>query len=227
MLKCFYDYRFPAEMSKAFDGADRFYPVTYQKDWAIVRQVAESGGELQPRRLRPRNRQEQEVSRMSTSLRISGLVKEYRAGRPVLNGIDLEVAGQGLTAIIGPSGTGKSTLLRCINRLIEPTRGEITLRSGQDSVDLARVRGPAPRAPPHRHGVPGIQPGRAPDGHGEPADRPARLHLGLQCLDPPLRARGHRARLPAAGHRGLAGFADQRADALSAASASAWASPAR
>ena len=29
-------------MSKAFDGADRFYPVTYQKDWAIVRQVAES-----------------------------------------------------------------------------------------------------------------------------------------------------------------------------------------
>ena len=49
---------------------------------------------------------------MTTSLRISGLVKEYRAGRPVLNGIDLQIAGQGLTAIIGPSGTGKSTLLR-------------------------------------------------------------------------------------------------------------------
>jgi len=45
MLKCFYDFRFPAEMKEAFDGADRFYPVTYQKDWAIVRQVAESGGE--------------------------------------------------------------------------------------------------------------------------------------------------------------------------------------
>lgn len=45
MLKCFYDYRFNAEMQKAFDGADRFYPVTYQKDWAVVRQVAESGGE--------------------------------------------------------------------------------------------------------------------------------------------------------------------------------------
>ncbi|MVW71711.1 phosphate/phosphite/phosphonate ABC transporter substrate-binding protein [Bordetella sp. 15P40C-2] len=45
MLKCFYDYRFPDEMKKAFDGADRFYPVTYEKDWAIVRQVAESGGE--------------------------------------------------------------------------------------------------------------------------------------------------------------------------------------
>ena len=45
MLKCFYDYRFPDEMKKAFDGADRFFPVTYQKDWEIVRQVAEAGGE--------------------------------------------------------------------------------------------------------------------------------------------------------------------------------------
>ncbi|OZI17123.1 phosphonate ABC transporter substrate-binding protein [Bordetella genomosp. 7] len=45
MLKCFYDYRFPDAMKEAFDGADRFYPVTYEKDWAIVRQVAESGGE--------------------------------------------------------------------------------------------------------------------------------------------------------------------------------------
>jgi len=45
MLKCFYDYRFTDDMKKAFDGADRFFPVTYQKDWAIVRQVAEAGGE--------------------------------------------------------------------------------------------------------------------------------------------------------------------------------------
>lgn len=45
MLKCFYDYRFPAEMKEAFDGADRFYPVTYKKDWAIVRNVAKAGGE--------------------------------------------------------------------------------------------------------------------------------------------------------------------------------------
>jgi len=45
MLACFYDYRFPEAMMKAFDGADRFYPATYQKDWAIVREVAEAGGE--------------------------------------------------------------------------------------------------------------------------------------------------------------------------------------
>ncbi|MGH8816174.1 MAG: ATP-binding cassette domain-containing protein, partial [Achromobacter pestifer] len=90
---------------------------------------------------------------MTTSLRISGLVKEYRAGRPVLNGIDLEIAGQGLTAIIGPSGTGKSTLLRCINRLIEPTQGEIVLQSKEGSVDLARVRGASLRRARRRIGM--------------------------------------------------------------------------
>ncbi|MEK7750781.1 MAG: phosphate/phosphite/phosphonate ABC transporter substrate-binding protein [Acidobacteriota bacterium] len=45
MLKCFYDYRFTDEMKKTFDGADRFFPITYQKDWAVVRKVAEGSGE--------------------------------------------------------------------------------------------------------------------------------------------------------------------------------------
>ena len=45
MLKCFYDFRFPADMQKAFGGADRFVPITYQKDWAVVRKVAEGSGE--------------------------------------------------------------------------------------------------------------------------------------------------------------------------------------
>jgi phosphonate transport system substrate-binding protein len=45
MLKCFYDYRYTDEMKKAFDGADRFFPINFQKDWAIVREVAAAGGE--------------------------------------------------------------------------------------------------------------------------------------------------------------------------------------
>ena len=45
LLKCFYDFRFPADMQKAFGGADRFVPITYQKDWALVRKVAEGSGE--------------------------------------------------------------------------------------------------------------------------------------------------------------------------------------
>jgi phosphonate transport system substrate-binding protein len=45
ITQCFYDYRFTDEMKKAFDGADRFFPITYLKEWDVVRKVAESGGE--------------------------------------------------------------------------------------------------------------------------------------------------------------------------------------
>ncbi|MFN7345676.1 MAG: ATP-binding cassette domain-containing protein, partial [Betaproteobacteria bacterium] len=62
---------------------------------------------------------------MSAALQIKDLRKEYRRGVPVLQGISLEIAPRGVTAIIGPSGTGKSTLIRCINRLVEPTSGSI------------------------------------------------------------------------------------------------------
>ena len=45
----------------------------------------------------------------------------------VLKGIDLEVKKGEVVAIIGSSGTGKSTLLRCINYLETPDNGEITI----------------------------------------------------------------------------------------------------
>jgi phosphonate transport system substrate-binding protein len=41
---CFYEFRFTPEMQKEFNGDDRFLPITYQKDWAVVRDVAEKTG---------------------------------------------------------------------------------------------------------------------------------------------------------------------------------------
>ena len=83
------------------------------------------------------------------ALVLRGLVKEYRPGQPVLRGIDLVIPGSGLTAIIGPSGTGKSTLIRCINRLVQPTAGAILFRGE----DLAQLSGGALRAARRRIGM--------------------------------------------------------------------------
>ena len=69
-------------------------------------------------------------------LSIKNLSQEYVAGKPVLRGISLDIEGSDITAIIGPSGTGKSTLIRCINRLVEPTAGEIMFE-GRDVVKLS------------------------------------------------------------------------------------------
>jgi phosphonate transport system substrate-binding protein len=44
LKQCFYDFRFPPQMQKDFEGDDRFFPITYLKDWAIVRKVAEDSG---------------------------------------------------------------------------------------------------------------------------------------------------------------------------------------
>ena len=86
---------------------------------------------------------------MSAALVIRGLRKEYRAGVPVLRDVSLEVGGTGMTAIIGPSGTGKSTLIRCINRLVDPTAGEILF----GGTDLARLKGRALREARRRIGM--------------------------------------------------------------------------
>ncbi len=86
---------------------------------------------------------------MSAALVIRNLRKEYRAGVPVLKDVSLEIGGEGLTAIIGPSGTGKSTLIRCINRLVDPSSGQI-LFGGED---LAQLKGRALREARRRIGM--------------------------------------------------------------------------
>ena len=86
---------------------------------------------------------------MTPILSIQGLEKSYPPGKPVLRGINLEIGAQGITAVIGPSGTGKSTLLRCINRLVEPSAGAIMM-GGED---LAKLRGGALRQARRRIGM--------------------------------------------------------------------------
>ncbi len=63
---------------------------------------------------------------MSKILKIEGLQKSFGA-LEVLKGIDLEVEEGETIVILGSSGSGKSTMLRCVNFLEIPTGGRITL----------------------------------------------------------------------------------------------------
>jgi len=76
-------------------------------------------------------------------LSIRDLHKMYAGGVHAVRGVSFDVHEGESVAIIGSSGSGKSTVLRCINRLIEPTDGVIELRGEQintPSADVNRVR---------------------------------------------------------------------------------------
>ena len=58
-------------------------------------------------------------------IKVQGLRKSY-GDNEVLKGIDVTIAEQEVVVVIGPSGGGKSTFLRCLNYLEVPTAGTIT-----------------------------------------------------------------------------------------------------
>jgi putative ABC transport system ATP-binding protein len=52
-------------------------------------------------------------------------VRQERGGREVLRGIDLDLPAGEITALVGPSGAGKTSLIRLLNRLDDPTGGAV------------------------------------------------------------------------------------------------------
>ncbi|MFG6178238.1 amino acid ABC transporter ATP-binding protein [Halomonas sp. THAF12] len=69
-------------------------------------------------------------------IKVANLVKRF-GDATVLDGIDLEIERGEIIVVIGPSGTGKSTLLRCLNFLERPDAGRLTL--GDLDVDVTRA----------------------------------------------------------------------------------------
>ena len=75
-------------------------------------------------------------------IKIEHLRKEYPGTTP-LSDVSAEIRDGDVISVIGPSGTGKSTLLRCINQLEKPTAGRIWLDDTEitsPQCDLCRVR---------------------------------------------------------------------------------------
>jgi osmoprotectant transport system ATP-binding protein len=74
-------------------------------------------------------------------IKFESVVKRYPDGTVAVNGLDLIAPSGQITVFVGPSGCGKTTSLRMINRMIEPTSGQIWL-DDQDTatVDAATLR---------------------------------------------------------------------------------------
>ena len=70
---------------------------------------------------------------MTTKIKATNIWKKFN-NLEVLKGIDMEVNEGEVVAVIGPSGGGKSTLLRCLNKLETIDKGSITI----DGEELCR-----------------------------------------------------------------------------------------
>lgn len=87
-------------------------------------------------------------------LRIRHLRKSYTPEQPILRGITLDIPRGQLVGLIGLSGAGKSTFLRCLNRLVDASSGQIEVpyasfapHAAPDAwVDINRLRGAELRA---------------------------------------------------------------------------------
>ena len=75
-------------------------------------------------------------------IRIEHLRKEYPTAVP-LKDVNVEIHKGDVISVIGPSGTGKSTLIRCINLLDQPTSGKVFIDDEEITAkgcDVARIR---------------------------------------------------------------------------------------
>jgi osmoprotectant transport system ATP-binding protein len=81
------------------------------------------------------------ADRKAAPIELRDVRKQYPDGTVAVDKLSLSVNAGELVVLIGPSGCGKSTVLRMINRLIEPTAGEILI-DGEDvtGVDAVRLR---------------------------------------------------------------------------------------
>lgn len=69
-------------------------------------------------------------------IRFESVSKGYPGGALALNDLSFEAGAGEITVLVGPSGCGKTTLLRMINRMVEPDAGRVLL-NGRDTATIA------------------------------------------------------------------------------------------
>jgi glycine betaine/proline transport system ATP-binding protein len=95
---------------------------------------------------------------------------------PAAADVSFDVRAGEIFVIMGLSGSGKSTMVRCLSRLVEPTAGEILL-DGEDLLKACRPQGTDRHPPPQ-------------DGHGVPEFRPDAASERAENVAFPLKVQG-------------------------------------
>ncbi len=79
---------------------------------------------------------------------------------PVLNSVSLTLEPSEILGIIGPNGSGKTTMLKCLNRILSHKQGEILIHdrdiSTMKQIDIAKVVGYVPQHANGGHGMPTV-----------------------------------------------------------------------
>ncbi|WP_373684006.1 ABC transporter ATP-binding protein [Micromonospora solifontis] len=69
-------------------------------------------------------------------IRFAGVTFAYPGGPPVLHGVTLDIPAKSRVAVVGETGSGKTTFAKLLTRLMDPTEGEVLL----SGVSLRQVR---------------------------------------------------------------------------------------
>ena len=121
------------------------------------------------------------ISEFKEEIRFENVSFAYEADRPVLDDVSFTAKPGSITAIVGPTGSGKSTLMATLLRVFDPDRGRITI-DGRDLRELSVDHLRELRALPGAQGLPGAGRRFRPAGHAEPLHGPERCRRGSYRL---------------------------------------------
>lgn len=71
-------------------------------------------------------------------IKLSDVYFEYDAGRPIINNLSLEIDSGNIIAVLGPSGEGKTTLLKLLLSFLNPQHGSLTISENGRTTDIDR-----------------------------------------------------------------------------------------
>ncbi|GGK47322.1 ABC transporter ATP-binding protein [Nocardia camponoti] len=74
-----------------------------------------------------------------SDIEFRGITKTYPDGTTAVDDLNLKIDSGSFTVFVGPSGCGKTTSMRMINRMVDPTKGKITI-DGRDIADIDPVK---------------------------------------------------------------------------------------